>query len=74
MTEKIRQDEKITGAHLTIIAVTANGMEGSKERCLNAGMDRYIAKPASTASLKEVLQGWMTPDNTLNSDISPVLV
>ncbi|MGZ9709716.1 response regulator [Glaciimonas sp. GNP009] len=74
MTEKIRQHEKITGAHLTIIAVTANSTEGGRERCLRAGMDCYIAKPASTASLKEVLQCWLEPDIELTSDISPVLI
>ena len=74
MTERIRQREESTDGHLTIIAVTANKIEGNKERCLKAGMDRYIAKPASIASLKEVLQRWIVADIPLSHDSGPLAV
>jgi CheY-like chemotaxis protein len=44
-TAIIRAEEKTTGAHVPIIAMTANAMKGDKERCLAAGMDGYVAKP-----------------------------
>ena len=39
-----------------IIAVTANAMQGDRDRCMQAGMDDYIAKPVRTPQLKAVLE------------------
>ncbi|WP_413205106.1 response regulator [Rhodospirillum sp. A1_3_36] len=43
------------GRALCIIAMTANAMQGDKERCLKAGMDDYIAKPVLKGALKEII-------------------
>jgi signal transduction histidine kinase/DNA-binding response OmpR family regulator len=40
----------------TIVAMTANAMQGDREMCLAAGMDEYIAKPIRVGRLIEVLQ------------------
>ena len=41
----IRQEEKQTGQHVPIIAMTANAMTGDKEKYLASGMDGYVSKP-----------------------------
>ncbi len=50
-TREIRQAEAATGRHVRIIAMTAYAMEGDQQRCLEAGMDGYIAKPVRKAEL-----------------------
>ena len=55
-TAKIRQKEKITGAHVPIIAMTAHAMEGDRQRFLESGMDGYISKPVHSLELFEVIE------------------
>jgi len=40
-----------------IIAITACALEGDRERCMESGMDGYIAKPVSLSALKDALEG-----------------
>ena len=47
-------------AKVPIIAITANVMQGDKERCLEAGMDDYISKPVDPEILKEKLILWLS--------------
>jgi CheY-like chemotaxis protein/nitrogen-specific signal transduction histidine kinase/HPt (histidine-containing phosphotransfer) domain-containing protein len=43
-----------------IVAMTANAMRGDRERCLEAGMDDYIAKPVRPSDIQSALQQWGT--------------
>jgi len=54
-TKAIREREKSTGLHQTVIAMTALAMTGDRERCLAAGMDGYLSKPIDLRKLDEML-------------------
>jgi PAS domain S-box-containing protein len=55
-TAAIREAEVGTGRRQFIVAVTAHALKGDRERCLKAGMDSYISKPLSHATLAGVLR------------------
>jgi PAS domain S-box-containing protein len=65
-TRAIREQEG--GGHTPIIALTANAMESDRQKCLDAGMDEYLAKPFTRIELSTVLGKWLGKDRAAASE------
>lgn len=64
LAKTIRQQEYGGQSRIPIIAITANALNGEMERCLEAGMDDYLAKPVDLAKLQRILEKyWRVPEN-----------
>jgi len=55
LTAEIRAREKSTGHRLPIVALTADALPGTEQRCLDAGMDGYLTKPIDSKMLADTL-------------------
>jgi CheY-like chemotaxis protein len=60
-TKMIRDEEKVTGERVAILALTAHALQGDRERCLEAGMDDYVQKPVTPDLLITKLRDWLEP-------------
>jgi signal transduction histidine kinase/CheY-like chemotaxis protein/HPt (histidine-containing phosphotransfer) domain-containing protein len=60
-TKQIRNPESsVRNQNIPIIAMTANAMQGDRQKCLAAGMDDYIAKPVDPLKLAGMLDKWLS--------------
>eukprot|EP00698_Gefionella_okellyi_P022919 TRINITY_DN7689_c0_g1_i1.p1 TRINITY_DN7689_c0_g1~~TRINITY_DN7689_c0_g1_i1.p1 ORF type:complete len:1402 (-),score=360.07 TRINITY_DN7689_c0_g1_i1:63-4268(-) len=75
-TELIRESEKGTGKRTPIIAVTANAMQGDRDKCIANGMDDYIPKPFEIEKLQQKLMRWghqiITASNSTSNLMTPM--
>jgi signal transduction histidine kinase/CheY-like chemotaxis protein len=72
-TRRWREGEDMSGDgnHLPIIAMTANAMAGDRQKCLDAGMDDYLAKPVTRAELERCLHRWWRPKSSDARTVAP---
>ena len=59
-TSIIREIEKETGGHIPIIGITAYSMKADRDRCIEAGMDDYLAKPFSKEEFYKKIERFAT--------------
>jgi len=70
-TGEIRRHERGGGSRMPIIALTANALEGDRERCLAAGMDDYLAKPYVRDQLIAMMQRWLPQFSNRDARAAP---
>ncbi|OJD24383.1 serine/threonine protein kinase [Blastomyces percursus] len=60
-TRKIREDSDPCVNDVLVIAMTASAIEGDREKCIDAGMNNYLAKPVRSDVLKTMLDRYLAP-------------
>jgi len=63
-TRRIRGEADPRLRALPIIAITANAIQGDRERCIEAGMNDYLSKPFSLDGLGHTLEQWLARPDT----------
>jgi CheY-like chemotaxis protein len=57
-TTCIRRAEAAQDHRTAIVALTADALIGTRERCILSGMDDYVTKPITVEALRRVLERW----------------
>lgn len=69
-TSRIRfPNSEVLNHTVPIIAMTASAMKGDREKCLEAGMNDYLAKPLTMDRLSEALERWLPKESIHNVEV-----
>lgn len=71
-TRAIRSGDREDNRHVPIIAMTANAMQGDRDRCIEAGMDDYISKPVNAEELIALLNRWFSAPGPTKTQPTPI--
>jgi len=74
-TRRIRATEReahaVSPCHIPIIAMTAHALKGDHQKCLDVGMDDFVAKPVNPRKLAEALARWLSPNDPAHAPALP---
>jgi signal transduction histidine kinase/DNA-binding response OmpR family regulator/HPt (histidine-containing phosphotransfer) domain-containing protein len=65
LTKRIRAEERETGQHMPIVALTGDALAGAAQFCFDVGMDDYLSKPVAIDFLDATVQRWLPVAATL---------
>ena len=71
LTTRIRAEERQSGEHLPIVALTGDALVGAAQYCLDVGMDDYLSKPVVIELLDATIQRWLPIAATLRRPAAP---
>ncbi len=69
-TARIREKERASGRRVPIVAMTAQAAESDRLRCLESGMDAYVAKPVHVPELLKMIEFVGAGGNSMNTELA----
>ncbi|HVU08632.1 MAG TPA: response regulator, partial [Verrucomicrobiae bacterium] len=71
-TRLIRDRQKVKRknyeSRIVIVAMTAQAMQGDRDKCIAAGMDDYLAKPIRLADVRNIIERWGSETTTSKTE------